>query len=355
MTTDGKSFCGSDEIDRLAKRLIGRRRILLWGEMGIGKSSLALQLLPQLGRQAGHCRLLELDPGSAPFGIPGTVCRAWLTPQGFDWGDCQALCTLDSARFRLPLVLAAGRLLAIAAGGDERGPLLIDPPGVVRGVGGAELLTALAASCGVDAVVAIRRGEGGLPLAVELASLGADLIPVAASPAARLPARLERLKNRTRLWNHWLQASLEQVLDLDRLLVLGTPPPREVPAAWAGQTGRPAERCRRNAGGGGNPSPRPRQGYRQDAPVPGRRPGNSAGQGQRPGWRRPAGDHRPGQQDANRASNAGGDGSSRPSARSRDGTGGQPPRPGLGQPGRGRVRRPASACAAVSEENQSAL
>ena len=165
MTTDGKSFCGSDEIDRLAKRLLGRRRILLWGEMGIGKSSLALQLLPQLGRQAGHCQLLELDPGSAPFGIPGTVCRAWLTPRGFDWGDCQALCSLDSARFRLPLVLAAGRLLAMAADGEERGPLLIDPPGVVRGVGGAELLTALAASCGIDAVVAIRRGEGGLPLA----------------------------------------------------------------------------------------------------------------------------------------------------------------------------------------------
>lgn len=235
MTTDGKSFCASDETDRLAKRLLGRRHILLWGDMGCGKSSLALQLLPQLDRQAGHCRLLELDPGSAPFGIPGTVCRAWLTPRGFGWGDCQALCTLDSARFRLPLVLAAGSLLAIEAGEDERGPLLIDPPGVVRGVGGAELLTALAARCGVDAVVAIRRGEGGLPLAVELASLGADLIPVAAAPAARLPARLERLKNRTRLWNHWLQTSLEQVLDLDRLLVLGTPPPREVPAAWAGR------------------------------------------------------------------------------------------------------------------------
>jgi len=236
----GKSdtFCDSDEIDRLTHRLLRRQRILFWGEMGIGKSSLALQLLAKLGGFAGHCQLLQLDPGSAPFGIPGTVCRAWRTPDGLAWSDCQALCTLDSARFRLPLVLAARRLLVIAENREEQGPLLIDPPGVVRGVGGAELLIALAESCGVDAVVAMRREgreDARLPLAVELASLGVDLVPVTASAAARHPARLERLKNRTRLWDLWLQASQEQVFDLDSLLVLGTPPPFDIVSAWAGR------------------------------------------------------------------------------------------------------------------------
>jgi len=229
-----ESLCRSDDEDCLAERLLPHRRILLWGETGIGKSNLALRLLPKLNMLAGGCQLLHLDPASAPFGIPGTVGRGWWTAEGFTWGDCQALCTLNSGRFRLPLVLATRRLLGGAVE-KSRGTLVIDPPGVVRGVGGAELLTALAECCGVDAVVAIRREGGGLAPIAELVHLAAELVLVTASPAARVPARLERLKNRTRLWDQWLQGGEEQLIDLEDLLVLGTPPPFDVPDAWTGR------------------------------------------------------------------------------------------------------------------------
>jgi len=235
MEIENETFCTAGDPDRLAKRLSGRRRILLWGGMGTGKSSLALALLPRLGQPAGQCQLLELDPGSAPFGVPGMLCRARCTADGFSWSDCQALCTLNSIRFRLPLLLAARRLLDVAEKPEASGPLLIDPPGVVRGVGGAELLIALAEYFAIDAVVEIRQQGCEREQAAELASLKADLVPVAASPAARLPARLERKKNRTRLWDQWLGSGHEISFEPDALRILGTPPPADIPAAWAGR------------------------------------------------------------------------------------------------------------------------
>lgn len=235
MATEETPCCTSDEIAILAPRLARCRRILLWGEMGVGKSTLAMELLPMLYRLTGHGQLLELDPGSPPFGIPGTICRSWWSSEGLNLGDFQALCTLNSGRFRLPLTLAAGRLLAIAEKADRKGPILIDPPGVVRGVGGAELLTALAESLHIDAVVAIRREEKGLPLAAELSTLHGQLIPVTASAAAKRPTRIERLKYRNKLWDHCLRNSGEQVFGLDNLPVVGTPPPFEVPSAWPGR------------------------------------------------------------------------------------------------------------------------
>jgi len=235
MVTKREFFCSSEDTGRLSGILFHSKRIMLWGEMGIGKSTLALQLLPKLDQPASPCQLIELDPGSPLFGIPGTVSRGWLTAEGFNWGDCQALCTLNSARFRLPLVLAAGKLLAIALSREKMGSLLIDPPGVVRGVGGAELLIALTETLHVDAVVVMQRENTGLPLATELGFLNVDLVHVAASPASRLPAPLERLKNRTQLWNDWLQTSRKQEFDLENLSTLGTPPPLEIPDAWEGR------------------------------------------------------------------------------------------------------------------------
>jgi len=48
------------------------RRILMWGESGSGKSTLAIALLHQISKQQ-TCLLMELDPGSPPFGVPGAV------------------------------------------------------------------------------------------------------------------------------------------------------------------------------------------------------------------------------------------------------------------------------------------
>lgn len=228
--------CWTDsEMKALVARLAGSRRILLWGEMGVGKSTLAVELLQMFYRLTGHGQLLELDPGSPPFGIPGTICRGWWGREGLQFGDVQALCTLNGGRFRLPLVLAAGRLAALADKADNKGPLLLDPPGVVRGVGGAELLMALAESLHIDAVLAIHPEEKELPLAVEISTLHGQLITVTASSTARRPTKTERSRHRNQLWEDFLGSSDELHIDLDTLPVVGTPPPVEVPSAWTGR------------------------------------------------------------------------------------------------------------------------
>jgi len=228
--------CWTDkEMKTLLARLAGCRRILFWGEMGAGKSTLAVELLQMFYRAIGHGQLLELDPGSPPFGIPGAICRGWWGREGLHFADVQALCTLDGGRFRLPLVLAAGRLADLAEQAESNGPLLIDPPGVVRGVGGAELLTALAEALHIDTVLAIHPEEKELPLAVEISTLHGQLITVNASSAARRPPKTERAKHRNRLWEEFLGSSGEMVVDLDTLPVIGTPPPVEVPSAWTGR------------------------------------------------------------------------------------------------------------------------
>jgi ribonuclease Z len=222
-------------VGQLALRLEGRRRILFWGGMGSGKSTLAAALAHHLTRHGGCCQVLALDPGTPLFGVPGAVCRGWWEGDAFQWADCQALCTLDAARFRLPLILASRRLMDIAQRKDSGGALVIDPPGVVRGVGGAELLMALTTTLHADAVVMLIRQQEPLPLAEELASLPAEVFNFPASPKAKRPYRRERMEARTALWDRYLNASVTESLPLDRIHFLGTPPPRKKFSAWTGR------------------------------------------------------------------------------------------------------------------------
>ena len=226
----------SDRIDALADRLASCRRVLFFGEMGTGKSTLALALLQILAKQKYFCQLFELDPGSPPFGVPGTVSRAGWSNDGLICHDYQALCSLDAARFRLPLIQAARRLLTgLEKKGGEEDILLIDPPGVARGVGGAELLTALAELFEVDTVVALYREEKDIPLKQELAALAAEIVFQQASSAAKAVRKPELFEKRTKLWNDFLAGSAEETIALDDVFLLGTPPPRQIPGAWTGR------------------------------------------------------------------------------------------------------------------------
>ncbi|MGB3221719.1 MAG: hypothetical protein WBB23_02870, partial [Desulforhopalus sp.] len=58
----------SSKVGELAAHLAQYRRILFMGEMGVGKSTLALNLLSFLSSPTDACYLLELDPGTPPFG-----------------------------------------------------------------------------------------------------------------------------------------------------------------------------------------------------------------------------------------------------------------------------------------------
>ena len=210
--------------------------------MGSGKSTLAMALGRALADRHGVCQMLSLDPGTPLFGVPGAVCRGWWNRAGFQWGDLQALCTLDAGRFRLPLLTAAHRLDSIAEKNHDQSFLLLDPPGVVRGVGAAELLHGLVALLKVAVVVAVGRPGKPLPLAAELATLSCETIAFGAACDARRPTMKARGIQRTHLWDRYLgageldsAASLERAVSMESVNFVGTPPPPEAPAAWVGR------------------------------------------------------------------------------------------------------------------------
>ncbi|MFQ5488562.1 MAG: MBL fold metallo-hydrolase, partial [Gammaproteobacteria bacterium] len=138
--------------------------------------------------------------------------------------------TLDAGRFRLPLVSAVRRLaLEIPAG-----MLLLDGPGVVRGVAGAELLQGLVEAGGMDAVLALSGAGWAPPLLAELHALAVEVFVVQAAAEAVRPGRRLRARRRTARWDAGLAGSSEQCIDLAAVHLVGTPPP-QLESAWVGR------------------------------------------------------------------------------------------------------------------------
>lgn len=145
--------------------------------------------------------------------------------------DVEALCSLDAGRFRLPLVAAVRRVAPLA--GD--GVLLVDSPGVVRGVAGGELLSALVEAASVDAVLALSAPGRPPPLLDELHALDAEVFVVEAAVTAKRPGKPMRARLRTAQWDTGLLDAVEHRLDLGAIHLIGTPPPVDEPSAWIGR------------------------------------------------------------------------------------------------------------------------
>ncbi len=223
------AVCDHAPADIIAQALRTDRRVLLAGQPGIGKSTLARKLAAALHQDGRSCCCIGADPGSPRFGLPGTVCLARWDGKGWHSLAYEAVCTFDAGRFRLPLTAAVRRLSASAPAST----LLIDGPGLVRGVAAAELLHALAEVTEVDLVLALVREGGKRHLSNELQALGAEVRWVLAAPQARRPGQRPRARHRTALWDNYLQAAEPESIDLATLRLLGTPPPLDVPSAWA--------------------------------------------------------------------------------------------------------------------------
>ena len=207
------------------------RRVLLIGQPGIGKSTLVNALGGALGRAGRACWCIGADPGSPLFGVPGAVCLGRWDGERWALSGIAALCTLDAGRFRLPLVSAVVRL----AQQVPSGVLLVDAPGVVRGVAGAELLPGITQAAGIDVVLALTREGRRPPLAQELSALPAEVVAVQGASSARRPGTRVRGRARTAMWDAYLAGAVEQRLVLEQLRIIGTPPPPDIPAAWPGR------------------------------------------------------------------------------------------------------------------------
>ncbi len=206
-------------------------RLLLLGVPGSGKSRLAADLARRLEQQQIVCHCLSADPGSPALGVPGAVnLGLW---HGDHWQPLafEPLCSLNAARFRLPLIEAVRTLL----GHCQVQHLLIDAPGLVRGVAAAELLAGLIAVCRPTQLVLVSRDKRPCGLEQELAA--------AALPLLRLinhdlppPRRHQRARQRTERWLHYLGEDTQIIeLSLAKLSLLGTPPPLDCREAWQGR------------------------------------------------------------------------------------------------------------------------
>lgn len=220
-------YCPSDLAGRL---LTGGKRILLCGETGIGKSTLTAELARVIPNDL-TCFCITADPGSPGFGLPGTVSLGQWQESGWQVVAFEALCTLDAGRFRLPLITAVMRLINQA----PPGLLLIDAPGVVRGIAGSELLTGMIEWLNIDTVLVLSRQSKPVPLQNELLTLPVRALPVHAHPEARRPGKKARAKKRTERWRTYLNAAHEVTLDLSSIRLIGAPPPVDVPDAWPGR------------------------------------------------------------------------------------------------------------------------
>lgn len=221
-------YCPSSLAEQL---LTGGRRILLYGEAGIGKSTLTTELARVLSGRGLTCFCICADPGSPGFGLPGTVSLGQWQESNWQVLAFEALCTLDAGRFRLPLLSAANRLIQKT----PLGILLIDAPGVVRGIAGSELLRGMVDLLDIDTVLMLNRQSKPLPLMNELLSLGVRILPVYAHPQACRPGQKTRANKRTRQWRTYLTVSKEITINLSDLRLIGSPPPIDVPDAWTGR------------------------------------------------------------------------------------------------------------------------
>jgi ribonuclease BN (tRNA processing enzyme) len=214
-----------------ASLLATDRRVLLFGESGIGKSTLAADLAQTLAQAGQSSTCIGADPGSPAYGVPGAVCLGKWQKDAWQLVALEALCTLDGGRFRLPLVTAVRRL----AEGIDKGMVLVDAPGVVRSVAGAELLVGLVEAAAIDTVLVLCRDDKKLPLANELATLACEVILVQASSKARPPSHRKRARQRTRLWDEYLHHAGEKTFTFSDRQLTGTPPPLHAEQHWRGR------------------------------------------------------------------------------------------------------------------------
>jgi ribonuclease Z len=165
--------------------------------------------------------ILSADPGSPLAGPPGAVTLLRRQRNGLEISRLAALCTLDAARFRLPLLMAAARLRRRATA-----PLLlVDAPSIYRGMAATEILDGLIEE--LDATTLVAAGVA----IVEVGARAVEILKAEEAPGNE--TRSERLARRSSSWKSYLDGC-ESVAH--RILpFVGAPPPASSREAWPGR------------------------------------------------------------------------------------------------------------------------
>jgi ribonuclease BN (tRNA processing enzyme) len=219
----------------LAERLFRNGgRVLVAGPMGAGKSTLAIALVAALD---GSCRVISADPGQPLFGPPGAVSLGLWTGDRWEVERTEGLGTLDALRYRMPLADAVRRLA------PGSGALLVDGPGVHRGLAAAELLVGLVRVAGLQAAVWVAPETDPGAVLPDLRACGARVERLRASPEAIRRSPTERVQLRSASWDRAMQGAEEVRLPLDGLALTGAPPPPDHLEAWVGRQAVLLDEC----------------------------------------------------------------------------------------------------------------
>ncbi|MFW6057840.1 MAG: Clp1/GlmU family protein, partial [Persicimonas sp.] len=206
--------------------------VLLAGRPGSGKSTLAGQMAGVFTDRG--CRVVGLcaDPGSPAWGPPGAVNFAERIGAAWNVIDSEGIGSLNAGRFRLPLVTAVRKLLRRV---DTAGAaVLVDAPGLHRGLVAAEALEALVDAVGADTILMLHDPGDEPEIFNALSATSAHIISVASHPEASSPTKPARARARTAAWDDYLKGA-EALRIPASVPRLGFSPPPELSDAWRGR------------------------------------------------------------------------------------------------------------------------
>ena len=224
---DAIETTGPDLLEIMAELTAGGR-LLVIGEMGTGKSTLVTAMADEAWRLGLSCTVVHADPGQPLFGPPGAAARGRRVDGKWQLEAIAGLGSLDAVRFRQPLAGAVRRLIR-----GVKGPVILDAPGVSRGLLSAELLCALATSCEVASAVLLVRPGGREDVRSPLEAEGVRVRVHHAHDAATPGSREHRSHRRTAAWAAHLEDATVQTLHVTGLPLVGTPP--IAPEDWVGR------------------------------------------------------------------------------------------------------------------------
>jgi len=171
-----------------------RGTILVLGDSGTGKTTLARWLLGQLDRGLDRVALVDCDPDQSHVGVPGCLGLALTGP----WEAPAAQWFVGAKEPGARMLQTVTGVVRLAERARRRGAqaVLIDTTGLVEGPEGRTLKVQIAQATGADQVVALERQHELSPLLALLTADGREIRRTRVSKMAREATDEERRTHR---------------------------------------------------------------------------------------------------------------------------------------------------------------